>query len=298
MKSGLTLAQRASPRTTSIMPSRLFLCALVAVAMVAFAANSLLCRAALKATAIDPASFTLIRLAAGALVLLLITWLRQRKSVPEGSWLSAIALFVYAAAFSLAYVHLPAAVGALVLFGAVQVSMIGYGLWVGEKLRPAQVAGLAFAIAGLVMLLAPGLAAPPPLSAALMVAAGIAWGCYSLRGRRFRDPTEATAGNFLRAVPFGLGLAVIMAGQLNLDPLGILYAVISGAITSGLGYAIWYAALPKLPASSAAVVQLSVPVIAALGGVTFLGEVMTLRLILSSLGIIGGIALVVSNRAR
>jgi drug/metabolite transporter (DMT)-like permease len=280
------------------MHSRLLLWFLVALAMIAFAANSLLCRAALKATAIDPASFTLIRLAAGVLVLALLVRLRPVGLGPEGSWLSALALFVYAAAFSLAYVHLPAAVGALILFGAVQVSMIGYGVWAGEQLRPSQLAGLGLAIAGLILLLAPGLAAPPPASAALMVAAGIAWGVYSLRGRRFRHPTQATAGNFLRAVPFGIGLAVVLSRQLNLDPMGVLYALISGGVTSGLGYAIWYAVLPQLRATSAAAIQLSVPVIAALGGVLFLGEVMTIRLLLSSVGIIGGIALVVGNKAR
>ncbi len=289
------------------MRSRPLLISLVVLAMIAFAANSLLCRAALKATRIDPGSFTLIRLGAGALVLAVIAGFR-RAALPaaswlsalptEGSWLSALALFAYAAGFSFAYVQLPAAVGALILFCAVQVSMIGYGFWAGQRLRPLQVLGLAVALAGLIALLLPGLSAPPLDSAALMVAAGIAWGVYSLRGRRFRDPTQATAGNFLRSVPFGLGLALIMVGQVNLDPLGVVYAMVSGGITSGLGYVLWYAVLPDLAAASAAAVQLSVPVIAALGGILFLGEAMTARLLLCGVGIIGGIALVVGGKQR
>ncbi|HEX9448779.1 MAG TPA: DMT family transporter [Dongiaceae bacterium] len=254
------------------MRSRPLLISLVVLAMIAFAANSLLCRAALKATRIDPGSFTLIRLGAGALVLAVIAGFRRAA--------------------------LPAAVGALILFCAVQVSMIGYGFWAGQRLRPLQVLGLAVALAGLIALLLPGLSAPPLDSAALMVAAGIAWGVYSLRGRRFRDPTQATAGNFLRSVPFGLGLALIMVGQVNLDPLGVVYAMVSGGITSGLGYVLWYAVLPDLAAASAAAVQLSVPVIAALGGILFLGEAMTARLLLCGVGIIGGIALVVGGKQR
>lgn len=270
--------------------------------MVAFAANSLLCRAALKMTAIDAASFTTIRLVAGALTLCLIVMVQRPGQatstgwLPDGSWLSALALFAYAAGFSFAYLQLPAAVGALILFCVVQVTMISYGLWSGERLRASQVAGLVLAIGGLVALLLPGLSAPPLLGAALMAAAGIAWGVYSLRGRRFRDPTQATAGNFLRAVPFTFLLSLLMLGHTSLDPAGIVYAIASGAVTSGIGYAIWYAVLPSLSATTAASIQLSVPVIAALGGIVVLGETMTLRLALSSIAILGGIALVIAAR--
>lgn len=277
-------------------PKRLIF--LVVLAMLAFAANSLFCRIALKNTAIDAGSFTSIRIVSGALVLWLITLLRSDASRPAGSWRSAFALFVYAAGFSFAYIKLPAAVGALVLFCAVQVTMIGYGLWNGERMRKVQVLGFCMAIAGLVSLLAPGLSAPPLESAALMLAAGVAWGVYSLRGKGSGDPTAATAGNFLRAVPFTLVLSVAMLTRASVDTAGALYAVASGGLASGLGYAIWYSALPGLSATKAATIQLSVPVIAAIGGVIFLGEAITLRLLLASAGILGGIALVVGTKAK
>jgi len=274
------------------------------LAMIAFAANSLLCRAALKTTAIDPASFTSIRLVSGALALWVICGFRRGggSAWAHGTWCSAFTLFAYAAGFSFAYIHLPAAMGALILFCTVQVTMISYGLIKGERLNSGQVLGFALAIGGLVALLLPGLAAPPPLSAALMIAAGIAWGVYSLRGKGAKDPTSATAGNFLRSVPFTVALSlaalVILSGGADFDPAGIGYAIASGAITSGIGYAIWYAALPDLTATTAASVQLSVPVIAAFGGITLLGETMSLRLALSSLAILGGIALVIACRRR
>jgi len=266
--------------------------------MVAFAANSLLCRAALKTTSIDAGTFTTIRLVSGALVLWLIAMLRGGGKKVEGSWLSALALFAYAAGFSFAYLRLPAAVGALILFCVVQVTMISYGIWSGERLRAGQIVGLVLAIGGLVALLLPGLSAPPLEGAALMAVAGVAWGIYSLRGRRFRDPTLATAGNFLRAVPFTIILSLLIHSGISLDPAGLLYGIASGAITSGIGYAIWYAVLPSLAATTAATIQLSVPVITALGGIVFLGEAMTLRLLLSSVAIIGGIALVIAAKRR
>ena len=275
-------------------PKRLIL--LVVLAMLAFAANSLLCRMALKNTAIDAASFTSLRLVSGALVLWLLVRWRGGSCRGAGHWLSGLALFAYAAAFSFAYIKLPAAVGALVLFCAVQATMIGYGLWQGERLRPVQVGGLALALAGLVSLLLPGLSAPPLDSAVLMLLAGVAWGVYSLQGRRLGDPTVATAGNFWRAIPFALVLSAFMLAQQSLDSVGVLYALASGGIASGLGYALWYAALPMLATTSAATIQLSVPVVAALGGVVFLGETITLRLLLSSVAILGGIALVVLSK--
>ncbi|TCO81269.1 threonine/homoserine efflux transporter RhtA [Plasticicumulans lactativorans] len=268
---------------------------LTTLAMIAFAGNSLLCRVALKATAIDAASFTTIRLLAGALVLALAARL-HRGAHGAGNWPSALALFAYAAGFSYAYVSLPAASGALLLFGAVQATMIGYGLWRGERLGTAQLGGLGLAGAGLVALLLPGLSAPPLAGALLMLGAGVAWGVYSLRGRGAGDPTHVTAGNFLRAVPIGIALSALTWAHRSLDGAGVGYAVASGALASGVGYAIWYTALPALKATSAATVQLSVPVIAAVGGIIFLGEPLTLRLLLASAAILGGIALVILNR--
>ena len=271
---------------------------LTALAMTAFAGNSLLCRLALKNTVIDAASFTAIRMVSGALVLWLVT--RQfRPSQPgKGNWLSALALFAYAAAFSFAYVSLPTGTGALLLFGAVQATMIGYGIWSGERLRALQLAGLALALGGLSGLLLPGVSAPPLAGSALMISAGIAWGIYSLRGKGAGDPTRVTAGNFLRAAPLAiaLSLCVFLVKGASLDAAGFCYAVASGALTSGIGYAIWYTALPALKATTAATVQLSVPVIAALGGIAFLGEPVTLRLVLASSAILGGIALVLLQK--
>ena len=273
--------------------------ALTALAMTAFAGNSLLCRIALKHTSLDAASFTAIRLLSGALVLWLVARRWRGAQSGAGSWPSALALFAYAAGFSFAYVSLPAATGALLLFGAVQATMIGYGLWKGERFRPLQLAGLALAFGGIVGLLLPGLSAPPLAGALLMLGAGVAWGVYSLRGKGAGDPTRVTAGNFLRAVPLALALSLsmlILQGGASLDAAGVGYAVASGALTSGLGYALWYAVLPALKATTAATVQLSVPVLAALGGIAFLGEPVTLRLAMASAAILGGIALVVLQR--
>ncbi len=269
---------------------------LTSLAMIAFAGNSLLCRIALKYTSIDAASFTTIRLISGAVMLWLVVQIRRGTHTGEGNWLSAFALFVYAAGFSFAYMSLPAATGALLLFAAVQATMIGYGVFVGERLLKLQLAGLIFAFGGLVGLLLPGLSAPPLYSSVLMLGAGVAWGIYSLRGKGAADPTRVTAGNFLRAAPIAAVLSVLMSNSASLDTTGILYAASSGALTSGIGYAIWYAALPALKATSAATVQLSVPVIAALGGIIFLGEPITLRLALASVAIIGGIALVLLEK--
>ncbi len=264
--------------------------------MIAFAANSLLCRMALKNTVIDAASFTSIRIISGAVVLWLIVIARGGSKSPAGSWLSALLLFVYAAGFSFAYVKLPTAVGALILFGAVQSTMIGYGLWSGERMRGWQVLGLCTALSALVNLLLPGLSSPPLISSALMLAAGVAWGIYSLRAKGSGNPTAVTAGNFLRAVPYSILLYAVMFANVSLDGAGILYAVFSGGLASGLGYAIWYAALPGMKSTNAATIQLTVPVLAAVGGVIFLGETISLRLLLSSVGILGGIALVIMSK--
>ncbi len=276
--------------------SRLRIVALIALAMIAFAGNSLLCRLALKDTAIDAASFTTLRLLSGAVMLWLVVRLRGGARSGAGNWLSALALFAYAAGFSFAYISLPAATGALLLFGAVQATMIGHGLWRGERLRGAQTVGLVLALGGLVGLLLPGLSAPPLFGSAMMLGAGAAWGIYSLRGRGAGDATRVTAGNFLRAVPIAAAMSILMLGKASLDGAGLLYAVASGALASGLGYAIWYTALPAIKATTAATVQLSVPVIAALGGILFLGEAITLRLALASIAILGGIALVILEK--
>jgi drug/metabolite transporter (DMT)-like permease len=271
---------------------------LTVLAMIAFAGNSLLCRAALRAPAIDAASFTTIRMVSGALVLWLIVQLTRRSHSGDGNWWSALALFGYAAAFSFAYGSLPAASGALVLFGAVQLTMIGHGLWSGERFRGVQVIGLLMAIAGLVSLLLPGLSAPPLVGALLMVCAGLSWGVYSLRAKGQGDPTRVTAGNFLRTIPMALAVSLLMHDQVSISTAGFWWAVSSGALASALGYAIWYTALPALKATNAAVVQFSVPVIASLGAVVFLDEQLSSRLLLASLVILGGIGLVIAGGRR
>jgi drug/metabolite transporter (DMT)-like permease len=300
-----------------LKPTRLFI--LTLVAMIAFAGNSLLCRLALKHTGIDAASFTFIRIFSGAAALWLIINIRRRVMVDRtasllvdisssslvtrhsslrhaGNWFSALALFAYAAAFSFAYKSLFAGTGALLLFGAVQATMILWGLSKGERLGAIQIIGVAIAVIGLVILLFPGLSAPPLDGAILMLGAGVAWGIYSLRGKREKNPTSATAGNFLRAVPFAAVVSIILSPWTHLDSLGVSYAIISGAITSGLGYVIWYSVLPALKATSAATVQLSVPVLAATGGILLLDEPITLRYFLASITVLGGIALVVIEK--
>jgi len=271
---------------------------LTVLAMIAFAGNSLLCRAALKAPAIDAASFTTIRMVSGALVLWLIVQWTRRSHSGDGNWRSALALFGYAAAFSFAYGSLPAASGALVLFGSVQLTMLGHGVWSGERFRGVQIIGFVMAIAGLVSLLLPGLSAPPLAGALLMVCAGLSWGVYSLRAKGQGDPTRVTAGNFLRTIPMALAVSLMMHDQVSISTAGFWWAVSSGALASALGYAIWYTALPGLKATNAAVVQLSVPVITALGAVAFLDEQLSLRLLLASLVILGGIGLVIAGGRR
>jgi drug/metabolite transporter (DMT)-like permease len=270
---------------------------LTSVAMLAFAANSLLCRLALQQDRIDPASFGAVRLAAGALVLACVVRMGRRPQGEDGGWRSAALLFAYVALFSFAYVSLAAGTGALILFGAVQLSMLGVGLLRGERFAPAGWLGLALAMAGLGVLLLPGAAAPSPGGAVLMAGAGVAWGGYSLRGRGAADPLAATAAGFLRAAPLGILLALAFASRLHADARGVGLAVVSGALTSGLGYVVWYAALRRLTALRAAAVQLSVPLVAALGGVLLLGEAFTLRLGLAALAILGGIGLVLGSRA-
>lgn len=264
--------------------------------MLPLAANSWLCRAALRDTGIDAASFTSIRLVAGALMLWLLVHLSRKARSGDGNWPSAFALFGYAVLFSFAYLSLTAATGALLLFGAVQATMIGHGLWRGERLDRMQVVGMALALGGFVGLLLPGLSAPPLVGALLMIGAGISWGVYSVRGKGAADPTLVTAGNFMRTVPITLALSLVMIRDASIDSAGFWYAVASGSLTSALGYVLWYTVLPMIKATSAATVQLSVPVIVAIGGVLLLGEPVTLRLVLASAAVLGGIGLVMFER--
>lgn len=267
---------------------------LTALAMTAFAGNSLLCRAALRDTDIDAATFTSIRLVSGALMLWILLSLRgNHRPVKQGSWGSALALFVYAGAFSYAYGGLSAAMGALLLFGAVQATMISIGIARGNRPQLWQWVGFVVAFSGLIGLLLPGLTAPPLFSSLLMISAGVAWGVYSLRAKGAGEPTAVTTGNFIRAVPMALALSLVMMASASIDMAGVGYAVASGAIASGMGYAVWYMALPLLQATTAATVQLSVPVIAAAGGVLLLSEPLTLRLVVAGIAILGGIALVI-----
>ena len=266
---------------------------LAALAMTAFAANSLLCRMALVETDIDPASFTFWRLTSGALMLTLLVVMRNQKPLQEGNMASAIALFVYAAGFSFAYISMTTGAGALLLFGAVQVTMISWGLFKGERMSTLQWGGFLLALVGLILLLLPNAAVPQLSSALMMLAAGIAWGVYSLKGKGAKFPIEATAGNFIRSTPLALVLLVIFwpGGEFHAE--GMAYAVASGAIASALGYALWYSILVHIAAIKAATLQLSVPVLAVFAGWLFLDEPVTLRIILSSLAVIGGVAMVI-----
>ena len=271
---------------------------LTLLSMIAFAGNSLLCRMALKSTAIDAASFTTVRMLSAALVLGLLIGFKPSVYRNGGSWPSALALFAYAAGFSFAYINLSTGTGALLLFGAVQATMIGFGIYNGERLVGWRLIGFLLALGGLIILLLPGLSAPPLASALSMVVAGIAWGIYSLRGKAVGSPVAATAGNFLRTVPMTAALSLLMLPQMSLAVDGVVLAVLSGALTSGLGYAIWYGVLPFLKSTTAATVQLSVPVIAALGGVLLLGEPLAGRLVAASLAIVVGILLVIHQKTK
>ena len=272
---------------------------LTTLAMLAFAGNSLLCRVALRDTGIDPTSFSALRLLAGALVLGLLLRLRRGPSTVTGDWRGAVALFVYAAAFSYAYVNLDAGTGALLLFASVQLSMIAWGLFKGERLSPMQTLGSALALAGLVGLLLPGASTTPAIAASLlMILSGIAWGAYSLLGRGSSDPLAATAGSFIRAMPIAAVLCLVAFPSLEWDRPGVIYALLSGGLTSGVGYAIWYAVLPRLAATQAASIQLSVPLLTALAGSLLLSEPLTGRLLVAGLTILGGIVLVLLARSR
>ena len=271
---------------------------LTATAMIAFAANSLLCRMALGHDLIDAGSFTSIRIISGAITLGLIISIRGHKSKITANWSGVAALFCYMVFFSFAYLSLSAGTGALLLFGAVQLTMFVSAIRHGERFSFLSWTGLSAAFAGLVYLVIPGVTAPDPIGALLMATAGVAWGSYSLIGRRSGQPLLDTAANFLYSVPFTIGLSAMFISCADISVRGSLLAVSSGALASGIGYAIWYAALPGLTAGRAATIQLSVPVIAALGGIVFLSEQVTLRLVVASVLTIGGIWIVLAQRLR
>ncbi len=272
--------------------------------MIAFAGNSILCRLALDTYSMDPASFTSIRLISGALALWVLTFGKNNSSKKDkGNWFSAFALFTYAACFSFAYVNLSTAMGALLLFGAVQITMISYSILNRETLSSWQATGLVLSITGFGYLLIPGLTAPPLIASSIMIISGVAWGIYSVRGKASGNPAIVTAGNFLRSIPFAITLSILsftifQQREINTDftiPTSLI-AIISGAITSGLGYTLWYRVLPSLSSTAAASIQLSIPVLAAFGGILFLNESMSLRLGIASLAILGGVAIVIMSK--
>jgi drug/metabolite transporter (DMT)-like permease len=270
-----------------------------ALAMIAFAANSLFARLALAGGAIDAAGYTGVRMASGAAFLALILWRRPgRAGGLPGSWRAAAALGVYAIGFSLAYLRLGVSLGALVLFTAVQVTMIAWSVIRGEHPGRVEIAGIVLALAGFVYLVSPGLVAPDPLGCALMVIAGVAWGVYSILGRGGADPVGQTAGNFIRIVPMALPLIVVSLIAGGMTAYGVVLALAAGVFASALGYILWYRALPGLAMTQAAIVQLSVPVIAALGAVIFLSETLTARLLIAGAVMLGGIALAILSRRR
>jgi drug/metabolite transporter (DMT)-like permease len=273
---------------------------LTVVAMFAFAANSLLCRLALGDEQIDAASFATVRVVSGAvtLSLFMLPYWRRGDRRARFDWGAAGMLFGYVIFFSFAYLSLSAGTGALLLFGSVQLTMIIAALRAGEPFNTWSWTGLLLAVAGLVYLVSPGISAPDPLGAVLMIVAGLAWGLYSLLGRRAGNPLESTANNFILAAPMAIAVSILFIGDLQLSTRGLLLAVASGSIASGLGYVTWYAALKGLSSTSAATVQLSVPVIAAIGGVLMLAEPVTLRLVAASAATLGGIALVLVQRTK
>lgn len=286
----------AAPAQGRLATSPLRTSALAAGALACFAANSLLCRAALGPGRADAATFTAVRMVSGAAALGLLLAVARRARPSGGSWWAALVLFVYAVPFSVAYVLIGAGIGALVLFAAVQATMVGYGIATGVRLRPVQWAGVAIATAGLAALTLPGAGAPDPAGTALMAVAGVAWGVYSLLGRSARDPTATTADNFLRTAPLALAFLAVRAPAAHATPSGIALAAVSGALASGGGYVLWYAVLPALGPSRAGTVQLAVPVIAAAGAVGLLGEPLTARLAAAGVAILGGVALAVMQR--
>lgn len=299
-KTPLNLLPTSTNRLNCQEPVTPRIAALTILTLIAFASNSILCRLALADGSIDAASFTLIRLMSGAVMLSLIALLRHKRGQLDGggSWISGALLFGYAAAFSFAYLNLSAGTGGLILFASVQFTMIGWGIAKGERPNWMEWLGLAVALAGLLMLVAPGLNAPSPAGAVLMLIAGVSWGCYSLCGRGASDPALATTENFIKAVPFACVLLAFGMSQLHALPKGVLLAIVSGAVTSGLGYVLWYSVLPSLTATRAAIAQLAVPAIVAIGGVLLLSEHVDLRFAIASAMMLGGVALALATRVK
>jgi drug/metabolite transporter (DMT)-like permease len=281
----------------SSSPKGIVTAALTVLALIAFAANSVLCRLALAEPIIDPASYTAVRLITGAVTLWIVAVFRRGGSLRKsgGNWISATMLFLYAVTFSFAYISLSAGTGALILFAAVQITMIAVGLYTGERPEILEWLGLFIAISGLIYLVSPGITAPSTIGSILMATAGIAWGIYSLRGRGASDPIGVTTENFLRTVSLAVALIFLWLSTLTITPMGFLWAALSGSITSGLGYVLWYAALPRLTATRAATVQLAPAPLAALGGVVALSEAITLRLVIATVVILGGVGLAISR---
>jgi drug/metabolite transporter (DMT)-like permease len=271
---------------------------LTAAALVAFAANSVLARLAFATAGAEPLSYTGIRLAAGAITLALLLALRRQSLRPAGSWTGAAALFGYAILFSIAYILLGAGTGALILFASVQIGILGWAIYKGDRPGAIEWLGFFVAFAGLVYLVSPGVVAPPPLGALLMLAAGLCWAAYTLIGRGSVSPLADTAGNFIRSSPIAAVMIVAGAMTHGVSPGAALYAVASGALASGIGYAVWYAVLPALSRTRAAIVQLTVPAIAAAGGVVFIGEALSLRLVVATVAIVGGVALALVTASR
>lgn len=260
-------------------------------ALLAFAANSLLCRMALRDTAIDPATFTSVRFAAGAVSLSILLKATQPNARRRIDWFATIALIAYGSAFSFAYVNLTAGTGALLLFGSVQLVMLAAGLKSGERMTSLGILGWLMTVAGVIVLVAPGVTAPRVVPAALMSVAGVAWGLYTLRGRGSHSPLRDTTTNFVLALSPAIIINVIFWRHASFDPPGMMLAAVSGSLASGMGYAVWYWALPRLRAMTAANLQLSVPVITAIGGIVFFKEQLTSRLLASSVLVLSGIAL-------
>ena len=271
----------------------------ISLAMIAFAANSLLCRLALKGLHMDAVSFSSVRLISGAIALFLLLQLPALKKKPEFNWLNACLLTVYVFAFSLAYVSMNAAMGALLLFGTVQLVMTGWGIARGERLTTLKTVGILAAMTGLVLLLLPGAERPPHTAALMMILSGAAWGAYCITGKRVQNAAAATAGNFILTVPLCAVIFLLSGLQTHSDLLGLALAVTSGALASGAAYLLWYSLLPKLSPATASTLQLSVPCLAALGGMLFLGEMLSVRMVLSIALTLAGIALVIySDKLR
>jgi len=283
--------------------TRLRIILITFLSLSAFAANSLITRYALEQTAIDEASFIMLRVVSGALFLWLFLAIKKDKKIVQGgTWSAAFALFIYAVSFTYGYGLIAAGTGALLLFGSVQITMTVAGYREGERLKVIQLVGFILALAGLVILMLPGISAPSFIGAFLMCISGIAWSIYTLQGRGASNPAASTAGNFIKAAPMATLLWLIVylstKNTIDLANTGVIYALISGIVTSGIGYIIWYSVLPELKATQAAIVQLSVPLLVTLAGALLLNEVITLRIILASLAILTGTILVLSFKPR